>query len=61
MAVPKQETPRSSTGHRRSRWRAEARGLVPITIDARRILVPRRLVRAAHRGLPRPDEYWEVP
>ncbi|MET8048339.1 50S ribosomal protein L32 [Streptosporangium sp. NPDC005286] len=51
MAVPKRKTSRSNTRHRRSQWKATAPGLVPITIDGRELLVPRRLVRAYRRGL----------
>ncbi len=50
MAVPKRRTSRSNTRHRRSAWRAEAPGLVPVVVQGRRVLVPRRLVRAAQRG-----------
>ncbi|MGN9781422.1 50S ribosomal protein L32 [Nonomuraea sp. ZG12] len=49
MAVPKRKTSRSNTRHRRSQWKATA--LVPITLNGRELLVPRRLVRAYQRGL----------
>jgi large subunit ribosomal protein L32 len=42
---------RSNTRHRRSAWKAQPTGLVPITVQGRRVLVPRTLVRAAQRGL----------
>ncbi|MBG0814575.1 50S ribosomal protein L32 [Planomonospora sp. ID82291] len=51
MAVPKRRTSRSNTRHRRSRWKAATPDLVPITVDGRGLLVPRRLVRAYRRGL----------
>ncbi|TDE56542.1 50S ribosomal protein L32 [Nonomuraea mesophila] len=51
MAVPKRRTSRSHTRHRRSQWKAAAPDLVPITVDGRKLLVPRRLVRAYQRGL----------
>ncbi|GAT71513.1 50S ribosomal protein L32 [Planomonospora sphaerica] len=51
MAVPKRRTSRSNTRHRRSRWKATAPDLVPITAGGREVLVPRRLVRAYRRGL----------
>ncbi|GAA3446363.1 50S ribosomal protein L32 [Planomonospora venezuelensis] len=51
MAVPKRKMSRSNTRHRRSQWKATAPDLVPITVDGRQLLVPRRLVRAYQRGL----------
>ncbi|WP_431930066.1 50S ribosomal protein L32 [Nonomuraea jabiensis] len=51
MAVPKRKTSRSNTRHRRSQWKATRPDLVPITVNGRHLLVPRRLVRAYHRGL----------
>ncbi|KAB8194648.1 50S ribosomal protein L32 [Nonomuraea phyllanthi] len=51
MAVPKRRTSRSNTRHRRSQWKATVPDLVPITVDGRDLLVPRRLVRAYQRGL----------
>ncbi|GIH79075.1 50S ribosomal protein L32 [Planobispora longispora] len=51
MAVPKRKMSRSNTRHRRSRWKATAPDLVPITVDGRELLVPRRLVCAYQRGL----------
>ncbi|GII05773.1 50S ribosomal protein L32 [Planobispora takensis] len=51
MAVPKRRTSRSNTRHHRSRWKATAPALVPITVDGRELPVPRRLVRAYRRGL----------
>ncbi|MFT3873408.1 MAG: 50S ribosomal protein L32 [Nocardioides sp.] len=50
MAVPKRRLSRSNTRHRRSSWKAAPVDLVPIRIDGRIYRVPRRLVRAAHRG-----------
>ncbi|MDP9849977.1 50S ribosomal protein L32 [Streptosporangium lutulentum] len=51
MAVPKRKTSRANTRHRRSQWKAKATDLVPIVVNGRRLLVPRPLVRAYHRGL----------
>ncbi|GAA1937726.1 50S ribosomal protein L32 [Nocardioides hwasunensis] len=51
MAVPKRRTSRSNTRHRRSQWKAAAPDLVAVTVDGEVHRVPRRLVRAVHRGL----------
>lgn len=51
MAVPKRRTSRSNTRHRRATWKAAVPDLVPVTVDGRTVHVPRRLVRAVHRGL----------
>ncbi|MCR4513811.1 50S ribosomal protein L32 [Aeromicrobium sp. 50.2.37] len=51
MAVPKRKTSRSNTRHRRSQWKATPADLVPVTVEGRTMHVPRRLVRALHRGL----------
>lgn len=51
MAVPKRKMSRSNTRHRRSQWKAVPLQLVPVTVDGQTIDVPRRLVRAAQRGL----------
>lgn len=50
MAVPKRRTSRSNTRHRRSQWKAAPVDLVPVTVDGRTGLVPRRLVRAVQQG-----------
>jgi large subunit ribosomal protein L32 len=50
MAVPKRRMSRSNTRHRRSSWKATPVDLVPIQIDGRVYQVPRRLIKAAHRG-----------
>jgi large subunit ribosomal protein L32 len=50
MAVPKRRTSRSNTRHRRAQWKATPPDLVPVVLDGRRHLVPRRLVRAYQRG-----------
>ena len=50
MAVPKRRTSRSNTRHRRSQWKATAPELVPVTVNGRRILVPRHLIPAYQRG-----------
>jgi large subunit ribosomal protein L32 len=55
MAVPQRRTSRSNTRHRRARWKATPPDLVPIVVDGRRRLVPRRLVRAVQRGLFTPE------
>ncbi|MFJ9777351.1 50S ribosomal protein L32 [Kitasatospora sp. NPDC101157] len=54
MAVPKRKTSRSNTRHRRSQWKAATPQLVPIVVDGREHLVPRRLVKAYERGLLKP-------
>lgn len=51
MAVPKRKLSRSNTRHRRSAWKASKPDLVPITVEGREVKVPRRLVKAAQRGL----------
>jgi large subunit ribosomal protein L32 len=55
MAVPKRRTSRSNTRSRRSQWKAKAPDLVPIVVAGRRLLVPRRLVRAYQAGLIEPE------
>ncbi|MEW2353587.1 50S ribosomal protein L32 [Spirillospora sp. NPDC029432] len=50
MAVPKRRKSRSNTRKRRSQWKARRPDLVPITVEGRRVLVPRRLVRAYQNG-----------
>ncbi|UED88652.1 50S ribosomal protein L32 [Streptomyces profundus] len=55
MAVPKRKMSRANTRHRRAQWKASPPDLVPVTIDGRRHLVPRALVRAYQRGLLTPD------
>ncbi|MBM9469320.1 50S ribosomal protein L32 [Nakamurella leprariae] len=49
MAVPKRRMSRSRTRSRRSQWKATAPDLVEIVVEGRRQLVPRRLVKYAHR------------
>jgi large subunit ribosomal protein L32 len=51
VAVPKRRTSRSNTRHRRAHWKAAPPALVPVTVDGVTYEVPRRLARAAHRGL----------
>ncbi|OLT11491.1 50S ribosomal protein L32 [Pseudonocardia sp. CNS-139] len=55
MAVPKRRMSRSNTRSRRANWKATPPDLVPITVAGRRIMVPRRLVRAYQRGLIQPE------
>ncbi len=50
VAVPKRRTSRSNTRHRRAKWVATAPALVPVTVDGRTVVVPRRLVRAVAEG-----------
>lgn len=54
MAVPKRKMSRSNTRKRRSQWKAQRPDLVPLTIDGRELLVPRRLTRAYQTGLIQP-------
>lgn len=56
MAVPKRRMSRSNTRSRRSQWKATAPDLVPVVVDGRRRMVPRRLVRAYQRGILRPED-----
>lgn len=51
MAVPKRKTSRSNTRKRRSQWKVKAPELVTINVEGREVMVPRTLVKAAHRGL----------
>ncbi|WP_158842519.1 50S ribosomal protein L32 [Saccharothrix deserti] len=52
MAVPKRKMSRSNTRSRRAQWKASVPDLVPVvTLDGRRLMVPRRLVPAYRRGL----------
>jgi large subunit ribosomal protein L32 len=49
MAVPKRKMSRSNTRARRSQWKTTAVDLVPVA--GRTLRIPRRLARAAQRGL----------
>lgn len=51
MAVPKRRTSRANTRSRRAQWKAEAPGLVTVTVAGRQHKVPRRLLKAARLGL----------
>jgi large subunit ribosomal protein L32 len=51
MAVPKRRMSRSNTRSRRSQWKAEAVGLVTVSVGGRQHKVPRRLLKAARLGL----------
>lgn len=51
MAVPKRRMSRSNTRSRRSQWKAEATGLVNVTVAGQQHKVPRRLLKAARLGL----------
>lgn len=57
MAVPKRRSSRSNTRHRRSRWKATAPDLVPVTVDGETYRVPRALVRAVQRGYVSPSPW----
>ena len=50
MAVPKRRTSRANTRSRRAQWKAEPVDLVPVRVEGREVLVPRRFLRAAGRG-----------
>ena len=54
MAVPKRRMSRANTRHRRSSSKAQAPDLVPITVEGRRHLVPRRLAPGYRRGMMTP-------
>ncbi|GAB3383328.1 50S ribosomal protein L32 [Amycolatopsis echigonensis] len=49
MAVPKRKMSRSNTRSRRSQWKATAPDLVPIVVDGKRKLVPRKLIKHFQR------------
>lgn len=51
MAVPKRKMSRSNTRTRRANWKATPVDVVPVEVDGATYLIPRRLVRAVHRGL----------
>ncbi|MCE9515774.1 MAG: 50S ribosomal protein L32 [Mycobacterium sp.] len=51
MAVPKRRMSRSNTRSRRAQWKAEAPGLVTVSVAGRQHKVPRRLLKAARLGL----------
>lgn len=50
MAVPKRKMSRANTRSRRAQWKANPPDLVPITVNGKRKLVPRRLIRHFQRG-----------
>jgi large subunit ribosomal protein L32 len=45
MAVPKRKMSRSNTRSRRSQWKAAVPDLVPIKVDGKEMLVPRKLTK----------------
>jgi ribosomal protein L32 len=51
MAVPKRRMSRANTRSRRAQWKAEATGLVNVTVAGVQHKVPRRLLKAARLGL----------
>lgn len=51
MAVPKRRMSRANTRSRRAQWKAEAIGLVTVSVAGRAHKVPRRLLKAARLGL----------
>lgn len=51
MAVPKRKKSRSRTRTRRAQWKADTPPLIPVTVAAERVLIPRRLARAAQKGM----------
>jgi len=51
MAVPKRRMSRANTRSRRAQWKAEATGLVNVSVAGRQHKVPRRLLKAARLGL----------
>ncbi|MGV0624715.1 50S ribosomal protein L32 [Mycolicibacter minnesotensis] len=51
MAVPKRRMSRANTRTRRAQWKAEATGLVNVSVAGRAYKVPRRLLKAARLGL----------
>lgn len=57
MAVPKRRMSRANTHARRSQWKANNVALVPVKIDGRSYMIPRRLVKAAHLGLVEVEQF----
>ncbi len=51
MAVPKRKMSRSNTRSRRAHWKATPPALVSFGTPQGSVLIPRRLVSAARRGL----------
>ncbi|GHG49366.1 50S ribosomal protein L32 [Flavimobilis marinus] len=51
MAVPKRKMSRANTRARRSQWKATETPLVATRVDGQTVSIPRRLVKAAQRGL----------
>lgn len=51
MAVPKRRMSRANTRMRRSQWKADNAALLEVKVDGQTVLIPRRLVKAAHLGL----------
>ncbi|XCB29684.1 50S ribosomal protein L32 [Arcanobacterium hippocoleae] len=51
MAVPKRKMSRSNTRSRRSQWKAELTELQTVRIGGRELRLPRRLAKAAQKGL----------
>lgn len=51
MAVPKRRMSRANTRSRRAQWKAEATGLVGVSVAGQQHKVPRRLLKAARLGL----------
>ena len=51
MAVPKRRLSRANTHSRRSQWKADNVALQETKADARPVVLPRRLVKAAQLGL----------
>lgn len=51
MAVPKHKTSRQNTRTRRSTWKAKLTDLDTITLQGRKVRVPRRLAKAYKSGV----------
>lgn len=51
MAVPKRKMSRSNTRSRRSQWKAKLTELQPVRVGGREKRIPRRLAKAAQKGL----------
>ena len=51
MAVPKRKMSRSNTRSRRSQWKAELTELQPVRVGGVEKRIPRRLAKAAQKGL----------
>lgn len=57
MAVPKRRMSRANTHARRSQWKADNVALQEVKINGQTVRIPRRLVKAAQRGLVEVEQF----